>query len=70
MQLFLPQVDGHKHTLSKYLMELTLPDYAFVPYDPSEIAAAALCLSNKILEPEMEWVNLLIIVMNNFLSKL
>nr|P15206.1 RecName: Full=G2/mitotic-specific cyclin-B [Marthasterias glacialis]CAA34624.1 unnamed protein product [Marthasterias glacialis] len=48
-------VDGQKHTMAKYLMELTLPEYAFVPYDPSEIAAAALCLSSKILEPDMEW---------------
>nr|CAD55604.1 Cyclin B [Marthasterias glacialis] len=48
-------VDGQKHTMAKYLMELTLPEYAFVPYDPSEIPAAALCLSSKILEPDMEW---------------
>nr|AAL05452.1 cyclin B [Patiria pectinifera] len=48
-------VDGHKHTLSKYIMELTLPEYSFVKYDPSEIAAAALCLSTKILDEDMEW---------------
>lgn len=55
--LFIPQVDSHKHTMSKYLMELTLPEYAFVPYDPSEIAAAALCLSSQMIEPDTEWVS-------------
>lgn len=35
--------------LAKYLMELTLVDYDMVHYNPSEIAAAALCLAQKIL---------------------
>ncbi|XP_077988545.1 G2/mitotic-specific cyclin-B-like [Glandiceps talaboti] len=48
-------VDAQKHTLAKYLMELTLQDYDFVQYDPSEIAAAALCLSQKILADDAEW---------------
>ncbi|XP_071844621.1 G2/mitotic-specific cyclin-B-like [Apostichopus japonicus] len=48
-------VDAQKHTLAKYLMELTLPDYTFVMYDPSEIAAAALCASMRLLEDEAEW---------------
>nr|CAO99272.1 cyclin B [Astropecten aranciacus] len=47
--------DCPKHTLAKYLMELTLQEYSFVQYDPSEIAAAALCLSAKIKESDMEW---------------
>ncbi|XP_022100841.1 G2/mitotic-specific cyclin-B-like [Acanthaster planci] len=53
-------VDGQKHTLAKYIMELTLPEYSFVQYDPSEIAAAALCLSTKILEPGAEWTKTLV----------
>uniref|UniRef100_A0A8C9SHX2 Cyclin B2 n=1 Tax=Scleropages formosus TaxID=113540 RepID=A0A8C9SHX2_SCLFO len=34
--------NAEKHTLAKYLMELTLVDYNMVHYNPSEIAAAAL----------------------------
>ncbi|XP_029431059.1 G2/mitotic-specific cyclin-B2 isoform X1 [Rhinatrema bivittatum] len=41
--------DVKQHTLAKYLMELTLVDYDMVHFLPSEIAAAALCLSQKIL---------------------
>ncbi|XP_056268825.1 G2/mitotic-specific cyclin-B2 [Pseudoliparis swirei] len=42
--------DIERHTLAKYLMELTLLDYDMVHYRPSEIAAAALCLSQLLLE--------------------
>ncbi|XP_030044566.1 G2/mitotic-specific cyclin-B2 isoform X1 [Microcaecilia unicolor] len=41
--------DVEQHTLAKYLMELTLVDYDMVHFLPSEIAAAALCLSQKVL---------------------
>ncbi|XP_077375545.1 G2/mitotic-specific cyclin-B2 isoform X2 [Festucalex cinctus] len=41
--------DVERHTLAKYLMELTLIDYEMVHYRPSEIAAAALCLSQLLL---------------------
>ncbi|XP_015230676.1 PREDICTED: G2/mitotic-specific cyclin-B2-like [Cyprinodon variegatus] len=41
--------DIEKHTLAKYLMELTLLDYELVHYRPSEIAAASLCLSQRLL---------------------
>ncbi|KAG7242775.1 hypothetical protein INR49_020150, partial [Caranx melampygus] len=42
--------DVERHTLAKYLMELTLLDYNMVHYRPSEVAAAALCLSQLLLE--------------------
>ncbi|XP_022603824.1 G2/mitotic-specific cyclin-B2 isoform X1 [Seriola dumerili] len=42
--------DVERHTLAKYLMELTLLDYDMVHYRPSEIAAASLCLSQLLLE--------------------
>ncbi|XP_068131634.1 G2/mitotic-specific cyclin-B2-like [Hyperolius riggenbachi] len=41
--------DAEQHTLAKYLMELTLIDYDMVHFHPSAIAAAALCLAQKIL---------------------
>ncbi|XP_054858737.1 G2/mitotic-specific cyclin-B2 [Eublepharis macularius] len=37
------------YMLAKYLMELTLVDYDMVHFSPSETAAAALCLSQKVL---------------------
>ncbi|XP_074862896.1 G2/mitotic-specific cyclin-B2 [Carettochelys insculpta] len=43
------EADAEQHTLAKYLMELTLVDYDMVHHHPSEIAAAALCLSRKVL---------------------
>ncbi|XP_063737336.1 G2/mitotic-specific cyclin-B2-like isoform X2 [Eleginops maclovinus] len=42
--------DLERHTLAKYLMELTLLDYNMVHYRPSEIAAAALALSQLLLK--------------------
>ncbi|XP_029702374.1 G2/mitotic-specific cyclin-B2-like isoform X1 [Takifugu rubripes] len=42
--------DVERHTLAKYLMELTLLDYQMVHYRPSEVAAASLCLSQLLLE--------------------
>lgn len=38
-------------------MELTLIDYDMVHYYPSEIAAAALCLSLKVFD-DSDWVSL------------
>ncbi|XP_030016683.1 G2/mitotic-specific cyclin-B2 isoform X2 [Sphaeramia orbicularis] len=46
--------DIQRHTLAKYLMELTLLDYNMVHYRPSEIAAASLCLSQLLLD-ELPW---------------
>ncbi|XP_059808443.1 G2/mitotic-specific cyclin-B2 isoform X2 [Hypanus sabinus] len=47
-------VDAEKHTLAKYLMELTVIDYSMVHIYPSEIAAAALCLALKVLD-QSKW---------------
>lgn len=48
------KADAAIHTLAKYLMELTLPNYSMVGYLPSEIASSALYLSLDILEAG-EW---------------
>ena len=50
------EVDANKHTLAKYLTELTITDYEMVHSRPSEVAAAALCLSVKLLD-NSEWVS-------------
>ncbi|KAF3833072.1 hypothetical protein F7725_026737 [Dissostichus mawsoni] len=47
--------DVERHTLAKYLMELTLLDYNMVHYRPSEIAAASLALSQLLLVA-LPWV--------------
>ncbi|XP_055076991.1 G2/mitotic-specific cyclin-B2-like isoform X2 [Periophthalmus magnuspinnatus] len=49
-EMYAPESDVERHTLAKYLMELTLLDYDMVHLRPSEIAAAALCLSQLLLE--------------------
>lgn len=53
------EVDAMKHTLAKYFMELTIVDYDMVHHYPSQIAAAALCLSKRVLESS-EWTDTLI----------
>uniref|UniRef100_T1JET7 Uncharacterized protein n=1 Tax=Strigamia maritima TaxID=126957 RepID=T1JET7_STRMM len=47
------------HTMAKYLMELTLVQYDMVHHRPSLIAAAALCLSLKLLR-DSSWNDTLI----------
>lgn len=48
------QVDANQHTLAKYLMELAMVDYEMCHVPPSKVAAAALCLSTKLLD-DNEW---------------
>jgi len=49
------QVDGLKHGLAKYLLELSLMDYNMSHIPPSEVAAASLCLSIRLLDDEPGW---------------
>jgi len=53
------EVDVLHHTLSKYLMELTLTEYEFCHYLPSQLAAACLCLALKILDEKDSLINIL-----------
>uniref|UniRef100_A0A8C2US44 G2/mitotic-specific cyclin-B1 n=1 Tax=Chinchilla lanigera TaxID=34839 RepID=A0A8C2US44_CHILA len=48
------EVDVEQHTLAKYLMELSMLDYDMVHFPPSQIAAGAFCLAQKILN-NGEW---------------
>lgn len=41
--------DSEQHTLAKYIMELTLPEYNFAHINPSVMAASSLCLSCAVL---------------------
>ena len=51
------QVDANTHTLAKYLMELTIVEYDLAEKNPSEIAAASLCLAMKLNCETPEWVS-------------
>ncbi|KAM9327109.1 G2/mitotic-specific cyclin-B1 [Gastrophryne carolinensis] len=42
------EVTAEQHSLAKYLMELVMVDYEMVHYPPSQIAAAASCLSMRV----------------------
>ncbi|NWH55275.1 CCNB1 protein, partial [Fregata magnificens] len=48
------EVDLEQHILAKYLMELSIVDYDMVHFPPSKTAAAASCLSLKLLDG-CEW---------------
>ncbi|XP_075688656.1 G2/mitotic-specific cyclin-B1-like isoform X2 [Rhinoderma darwinii] len=48
------EVTAEQHNLAKYLMELVMVDYEMVHYPPSLIAAAASCLSLRVLSAG-EW---------------
>lgn len=45
------EVEAVTHTLAKYIMELSLTDYSLVAEPPSRLAASALALAVRILEP-------------------
>jgi len=45
-------VDVLQHSLAKYALELALVEYELVPVPGSKLAAAALCLSLLLLEPQ------------------
>lgn len=46
--------DIHSRTVAKYLMEVPLLDHNFLPFQPSLISAAALCLARKMMGHE-DW---------------
>jgi len=47
-------VDAKQHNFAKFFMEMTLQEYSFVHISPSELAAAALCLSCRVINEESE----------------
>ncbi len=44
------------HTLSKYLTELSMPEYTMLRFSPSTIAAAAVFLARKMTGKSPTWV--------------
>ncbi|KAM4051213.1 G2/mitotic-specific cyclin-B1 [Anomaloglossus baeobatrachus] len=52
------KVEALVHTLAKYLMELAMLDYDMVHFPPSQVAAAAFHLSQKVLDGG-EWTPIL-----------
>jgi len=47
-------VDAKQHNFAKFFMEMTLQEYSFVHVSPSELAAAALCLSCRVVNEDAE----------------
>ncbi|XP_061218252.1 G2/mitotic-specific cyclin-B1 [Neopsephotus bourkii] len=58
MALEVAKVNTRQRVLAEYLMELTILDYDMVHFPPSKTAAAALCLSLKLLQG-CEWTEAL-----------
>jgi cyclin B len=48
--------DARTHTLSKYLTELSMPEFAMLRFSPSTIAAAAVYLARKMTGKSPTWV--------------
>lgn len=46
-------MDSTKHTLAKYMLELSILDYRLVHVHPSEVSAACLCLSIRLLDYDL-----------------
>ena len=49
--------DTKTHTLSKYLLELTLPEYKMLHFLPSTIAAASVYLARRMTHQSPAWVS-------------
>jgi len=49
------EADATRHTLAKYFLELSLVHYQLAHYPPSVMAAAAIWLASKLLDPRFEW---------------
>lgn len=49
--------DSVTHTLSKYLTELSIPEYSMLHFPPSMIAAAAVYLARKMTNKAPVWVS-------------
>merc|ERR1719474_14925 len=47
-------VDAVQHNFAKFFMEMTLQEYSFVHITPSQLAAAALCLSCRVVNEESD----------------
>ena len=57
-------MNANTHSLAKYLMELTIVDYDMCHIHPSTIAAAALCMSIRLLDGG-DWVSTVNIAWSN-----
>ncbi|XP_065836913.1 G2/mitotic-specific cyclin-B-like [Oscarella lobularis] len=49
------QVDAEIHTVAKFLLELSLPDYSMLAFKPSQIAASALYISLIVNNSTIGW---------------
>eukprot|EP00933_Yihiella_yeosuensis_P005616 TRINITY_DN110166_c0_g1_i1.p1 TRINITY_DN110166_c0_g1~~TRINITY_DN110166_c0_g1_i1.p1 ORF type:complete len:514 (-),score=89.25 TRINITY_DN110166_c0_g1_i1:250-1791(-) len=47
--------DSRHRSLARYLLELTLVDYSFISYMPSQLAAASLLVANELLGLRTAW---------------
>lgn len=45
------------HTLSKYLTELSMPEYGMLRFTPSMVAASAVYLARKMMASSPAWVH-------------
>jgi hypothetical protein len=52
--------DGTLHTLSKYIIEVSMLEYSMLKYAPSMIAAAAVYITRRMTNTTPYWVRLLV----------
>ena len=50
--------DNRVHTLCKYIVELSLPEYSVLGFFPSLVASATVYLARKMLEKQPYWVSI------------